>query len=108
MHHTFNQIISQDDVVLKLGAEVVALIEEVAAEMLGADHVGTPKPEMGAEDYGAFLELAPGAMFLLGCLVEGDERYHHHPRFDIDEECLPIGVAILTEATLRLLRADAG
>jgi metal-dependent amidase/aminoacylase/carboxypeptidase family protein len=42
-------------------------------------------------------------MFGLGCLIEGDERLHHSPRFDIDEECLPIGVAILTEAALRFL-----
>jgi len=41
---------------------------------------------------------------MLGCRIEGDERKAHNPRFDIDERCLPLGVAILAEATLRRLR----
>jgi amidohydrolase len=83
---------------------VVELIREVGTDLLGAEHVQTPKVEMGAEDFGAFSELAPGAMFMLGCRIEGDEREAHNPRFDIDERCLPLGVAILAEATLRRLR----
>jgi amidohydrolase len=83
---------------------IVELIREVGADLLGAEHVQTPKVEMGAEDFGAFSDLAPGAMFMLGCRIEGDERKAHNPRFDIDERCLPLGVAILAEATLRRLR----
>jgi amidohydrolase len=83
---------------------VVELIREVGADLLGGEHVQTPRVEMGAEDFGAFSELAPGAMFMLGCRIEGDERKAHNPRFDIDERCLPLGVAILAEATLRRLR----
>ena len=85
-------------------SDVVDLIREVGADLLGAEHVQTPKADMGAEDFGAFSELAPGAMFMLGCRIEGDEREAHNPRFDIDERCLPLGVAILAEATLRRLR----
>jgi len=84
--------------------EVVATIREVAAELLGGEHVLLHRREMGAEDFGAFSELAPGAMFRLGCRIEEDERKVHSPRFDIDERCLPVGAAILAEATLRLLR----
>jgi amidohydrolase len=62
---------------------------------------------MGAEDFGAFTDLAAGAMFVLGSRIEGDERRLHHPRFDIDERCLPVGTAILAEAALRLLRRDS-
>jgi len=83
---------------------VVKLIREVGTELLGEEHVQKPRVEMGAEDFGAFSELAPGAMFMLGCRIEGDERKAHNPRFDIDERCLPLGVAILAEATLRRLR----
>jgi amidohydrolase len=84
-------------------AGVAALIREVGTELLGDDHVLPPRAEMGAEDFGAFTELAPGAMFQLGCRIKGDERRIHNPRFDVDEGCLPIGVAILTETALRLL-----
>ena len=84
-------------------AKVADLIQKVAAELLGDEHIHAPRREMGSEDFGAFLEQAPGAMFALGCLIEGDERKAHSPRFDIDERCLPVGAAILAEAALRLL-----
>jgi amidohydrolase len=84
--------------------EVVALLSQVAADMLGREHVRSDRREMGAEDFGYLSTLASGAMFKLGCRIEGDERNHHHPRFDVDEGCLPIGAAILAEAVLRRLR----
>ncbi len=86
--------------------KVAALIQKIGAELLGNDHVLPHKPEMGGEDFGAFSDLAPGAMFMLGCQIEGDEREHHNPRFDIDERCLPLGTAILVETALRLLKAQ--
>jgi amidohydrolase len=85
-------------------ADVADLVRQVATDLLGAKHIQSAKEEMGAEDFGAFSELAPGAMFMLGCRIEGDERKAHHPRFDIDERCLPMGAAILAEAALRSLR----
>jgi metal-dependent amidase/aminoacylase/carboxypeptidase family protein len=45
-------------------------------------------------------------MFNLGARIEGDERHHHNPRFDIDEGCLPIGAAILAESALIALRQN--
>ncbi len=87
-------------------AKVVSLIESTATDLLGAENVLPPVNGLGAEDFGCFSELAPGAMFSLGCKIEGDEREHHNSRFDIDEDCLPYGAAILAESTLRYLRQD--
>jgi len=84
--------------------DVVAVIREVGADLLGADHVGSDDPTMGAEDFAFYNPLAPGAMFNLGCRIEGDERKHHNPHFDVDEACLSIGAALLAAMTLRLLR----
>lgn len=84
-------------------ARVVELIREVANELLGEGHMKDPEQSMGAEDFSVFCGIAPGAMFRLGCRIEGDERIAHNPYFDIDEGCLPIGVAILAEAARRLL-----
>ena len=82
------------------------LIAQVGREMLGAQNVTDGEPSLGAEDFGSFLELAPGAMFNLGVLKEGHEGFMlHHPRFDLDERALPIGTAILVETALRLLRS---
>lgn len=84
--------------------DAATLIEQTAVDLLGREHV-TPIPqELGAEDFASFTQLAPGAMFTLGTRIEGDERFLHHPRLDLDERALPIGTAILAEAALRYLR----
>lgn len=83
--------------------DAAALIEMVAADLLGEEHVLPFCKDLGAEDFGCFLDVIPGAMFVLGTLIEGDERIGHNPRFDIDERALPIGTAILAETALRLL-----
>jgi len=80
------------------------LIRQTAVDLLGENNVGTPPQGLGAEDFGCFSELAPGAMFSLGSMVEGDEREHHNSRFDINDLCLPYGASILAETTLRFLR----
>jgi amidohydrolase len=86
--------------------DAAKLIETVAIDLLGTDHI-TPIPkELGAEDFGSFTQLAPGAMFTLGTLITGDQRYLHHPRLDLDERALPIGTAILAETALRFLRSS--
>jgi metal-dependent amidase/aminoacylase/carboxypeptidase family protein len=84
--------------------QAVKLIREAAAKLLGEEHILVPTRELGAEDFGRFSEIAPGAMFTLGTLIEGDERFGHNPHFDIDERALPIGTAILAESVLRYIR----
>jgi amidohydrolase len=84
--------------------KTVKLIEEVAAEMLGNDKVLPEEKELGAEDFGSFSDIVPGAMFVLGARIEGDERFGHNPRFDIDERALAIGTAVMAGTALRYLQ----
>jgi amidohydrolase len=86
---------------------IVALLRQVAGDLLGEDKIAPSEKGMGAEDYSVFTDMAPGAMFSLGCRIEGDERKGHNPTFDLDEGCLPVGAAILAEAALRYLHASA-
>jgi amidohydrolase len=79
---------------------VIDTIREVVNQLLGPEHVHTPKMEMGAEDFGYMSSLAPGAMFQLGCARPGEDRKLHSPVFDIDEDCLPVGVAIMSQTAL--------
>jgi amidohydrolase len=81
--------------------KVADLVKETAIDMIGKENVQLPPDGLGAEDFGCFSELAPGAMFSLGSMVDGDEREHHNSRFDVN---LPYGAAILAETTLRFLR----
>ena len=86
--------------------EASKLIETVAVDLLGREHVAPLSKGLGAEDFGSFTEKAPGAMFTLGTRIEGDERFLHHPRLDLDERALPIGTAVLAETVLRFLRNE--
>jgi len=87
---------------------VVKVIRDVATDLLGSEHISLPsRLEMGSEDFSVYTELAPGAMLWLGCQIPGESRLMHNPTMDIDEECLPVGAAVLAEAALRLLDQGA-
>jgi amidohydrolase len=78
-----------------------ALVSRVAGGMLGAEHVVASRTT-GADDMAHFLDRAPGAYFMLGGAYPGRAMWpHHHPKFDFDEECLPIGA----ELGLRIIEA---
>ncbi|HEY3476762.1 MAG TPA: M20 family metallopeptidase [Anaerolineales bacterium] len=83
---------------------VSEVIEKTGRDMLGAENVREIEKTLGAEDFGEFLKLAPGAMFTLGTQKKGHENYLlHHPRFDLDERALPVGTAMLVETAKRFL-----
>ncbi len=87
--------------------EVVAWLRQVGAELLASDSVRTGQKSMGSEDFGYMSQAAPGAMFNLGVMPPGGEpRYLHASNFDIDEDALPIGVALLTETALRFVQQE--
>jgi amidohydrolase len=89
-------------------AGVVEEIRLAGRDLLGEAGLGTSKPMMGAEDFAYMTRLAPGAMFSLGTRAPGGRaRYPHSPDFDIDEDALPIGAAVLAETALRLLKKHA-
>jgi amidohydrolase len=77
--------------------QMAALVREVAATVVGADKVFQPQPEMGAEDFGVYLKHVPGCYFRLGAAIPGEDtpRLHHNPRFDANEEVMPLGVTML-------------
>jgi len=55
---------------------------------------------MGAEDVSAFMDDIPGMYFFVGAKDQTADAYygHHHPRFNIDEDALPLSVALLSAA----------
>jgi len=81
------------------------VIEKTGQDLLGVENVSEIEKTLGAEDFGSFMEHAPGAMFTLGTQKEGHEEFLlHHPKFDIDERAMPIGTAILAETAIRFLK----
>ncbi|MFO0983898.1 MAG: M20/M25/M40 family metallo-hydrolase [Planctomycetota bacterium] len=59
---------------------------------------------MAAEDFAYYLERVPGAFLFLGSGGAGEACFmNHHPRFDVDERCLPLGAALLAGLALDAL-----
>jgi amidohydrolase len=79
------------------------------AKVVGEQGVYEMRPMMPAEDFSYFLEERPGCYFMTGCRNEekGIVWPHHHPKFDIDEEAIGIGVAALVSVAMDYLNAEA-
>ena len=87
--------------------QVAGWLQTVAGEMVGTGNVTEENMGMGAEDFAYMCQEAPGAMFQLGAaLPDGVERAHHTNIFDIDENVLPLGAAVLAETARRFLVGD--
>ena len=82
---------------------VVDIVKENAINLLGKDNVVFRKhPSLGAEDFSFFLEHSKGAFYHLGCRNEEKNILSplHTADFDIDEDCLEIGVMLHVLNTL--------
>ncbi|MEI2689947.1 MAG: amidohydrolase [Anaerolineae bacterium] len=89
-------------------AAATAHLAAVAAAVLGEAAVADGPMMMVAEDVAELLNRTPGSFFVLGAMPEArTPEPHHSPRFDIDERALPLGAAILAQATYDWLRKPA-
>ncbi|MBL8119606.1 MAG: amidohydrolase [Anaerolineae bacterium] len=75
-------------------------VRSILSGYIGQDGLILGERTMGAEDVGLFMDDIPGAYFFLGAAVPDRQTYygHHHPRFDFDENALPLGAALLSAA----------
>lgn len=82
---------------------IVQTVIRAAEDLFGKERILEHKPVMYGDDFANYAQLAPAGYFFVGCAIEGDLRRHHDPHFDIDESCLPVGVAVMAETARRLL-----
>ncbi|UYZ14389.1 M20 family metallopeptidase [Brevibacillus sp. WF146] len=84
---------------------MVDLVLETAEQVLGPGRCRLVKPSMGGEDFSYYTHHVPGVFFRLG--VGNPEKLTpyplHHPLFDIDEDALPVGIAMLSALALNYL-----
>jgi len=81
------------------------LMRGTANELWGTESViEMEKPHMGSEDYSYYLQKVPGAMGMLGARKDGEIPHpSHHPKFDFDERCLPLGAELLAATAVKFL-----
>lgn len=87
-------------------SDEAALCTEVARALVGDERVTTDmRPSMGSEDFSFFLQHKPGCYVWLGngpgeggCLL-------HNPKYDFNDDLIPVGGAYWVELVRRLLGA---
>ncbi len=81
---------------------MVDVVRRAAIRTVGEEKTVPGVPWMASEDFAYFLEERPGCYFFVGSsnAERGLVWDHHHPRFDIDEESLGIGVETMTGTVL--------
>lgn len=91
--------------VLENDEELTREIRQYAIELLGPDRVVDLDVWMAAEDFAYYAKQIPGCFYRLGTGNEakGIHSGLHTPTFDIDEDALRTGPALMAYLTLRLL-----
>ena len=89
--------------------QLVRIARGAAAKVMGEEALTPLTKMMGAEDFSALLEAAPGVYGYLGVRNEakGIVCSHHSPTFDVDEDVLYHGAGIYAQFAFDYLREKA-
>ncbi len=90
--------------VLSNDEKVLNITREIAKDIVGNSNVIVAEmASMGAEDFAYFSKKIPSAFIFLGArnINKGYVNLLHNPKFDFDEEALPIGVKMLCAFALQ-------
>jgi amidohydrolase len=84
---------------------VVEVVRAAAEAVVGPENVSSGVRTMISEDAAFFTREVPGCYFFLGSAnaERGLGAPHHNSRFDLDEDVLPVGVAVLMHALAHYL-----
>lgn len=88
--------------------ECVRHVERTIDQEIGAKRRVTAAPTLAGEDFSIYLKEVPGCFFWLGSgpADNPEEAYGlHHPRYTLNEECIPLGASLLASIALRRLAA---
>lgn len=87
--------------------ESIGLIQNCAEQIVGKENIKIlDNPNMGVESFAYFSLERPSAFYFLGIRNESKGIVHpaHGSLFDMDEDCLPIGVAVQCKAVYEFLK----
>jgi amidohydrolase len=85
--------------------EMAQWVRQCAIDVVGEQKVLEPEPTMGGEDMAFYLEKAKGCFFFLGVGREGCASLHN-PKFDFNEDVLPLGVETYCRLAFELLKSS--
>lgn len=82
------------------------LLSKVVREFDPDAKIDQTHQTMGSEDFSFMMHDIPGCFMMVGSAnpEKGLDYGHHHPKFNIDESCLPYAVAVLSKGVIEILR----
>lgn len=101
LKHEFKYLRGYDSIVNHESG--VAAVAKAASAVVGEENVNTSfEPKTWGEDFSYYLQHKPGAFFLLGSgnKSKGITEPLHSARFNVDESCLPLGVAVMANLAM--------
>ncbi|MBM3881973.1 MAG: amidohydrolase [Verrucomicrobia bacterium] len=89
--------------------ELVQATLPALRQVVGQAQVIERKPVMGAEDFAFYQQVVPGFFYFLGVrnTAKGITAMIHTAEFDVDEECLVVGVQAMANVLLDYLERAA-
>lgn len=86
---------------------LIPTLRATVDKILGEGQLLDVNPSMGGEDFSYFAREVPGVFFRLGTNGGEDTAYpNHHPKFNVDEDALHYGAAILSQFAYDYLDAN--
>ncbi len=85
--------------------EMSDFVRKIAAKLFGSKNLRDVEPTMGGEDFSRYAEKVPAVFAWIGAGNEklGAKYPHHHPKFNIDEISMLIGMELGKEVALTYL-----
>ena len=84
--------------------------QKIAVSLFGAENVITSrKPSLSGDDMAVFINKVPGVYAYVGSYdpkLPESGRSHHHPCFDIGEDCMIVSAALTVCYTLAYMRGE--
>ncbi|SDY64597.1 M20 metallopeptidase family protein [Tindallia californiensis] len=92
----------RENIALINDENMVKVMMSAAREVAGNEERVVPHSNMASEDFSEFAALVPGVFIFLGTGNEAKETHypHHNPRFNIDEDVMPMGVELFVKGAL--------
>ncbi len=87
---------------------VTARLRDAFARVVDPDMLDDNARTMASEDMSYYMDDIPGMFVLVGAgnRRRGLDYGHHHPRFDFDEDALPLGVTLISTAIAEYVIPD--